>query len=846
MSKNDIPVLKFMFRTDLKALNEALTISPSFEVQEINAANDLATFLSTVPAGLVIASLKDKNDLIQLASFVKLHKKVAKDTAVKIVIVNFSNDHAFDKAIAKLGIQDQLEPAINTKALKFKLDFWMKSLNAQIRNHPSAAQKAVKTAETNKQAENKKLEDTQTPVWLEPLDLEDDVWILKNPNDCKKVLNRWLVRMMGPSPYVGQWVDVKPNIWRFDIKESEKELYTPNPGAWFFVGDQKPDFIWKENLWLMTGDSFELLYKSGDQTSSRLKCKDKLISICKNSLFAKTKEHVIIESFDKELVFKKEAQNLEDMEGKNKTDQINNANLQGKNKTPADRSGNLSGKTEGEKAIQNSNLEMKTSTSSEKNFWEGHNEYENPEETNQEGAKQGPVKDGAQLAMDQKHQDVQKYYKNHNEAEKYEASEKEKNRPEREEEKAAAEKAAGSPSKNKDSASKNAREAQEAESNGDLGGKSHTDHLKSHYGAKEKGEKEEAPKGEGAEIAGKSHTDKLKSHYGAKEKGEKESAPENTDEYAGGSSTDKLKKHYGGKVSSEKEEKEAKEKASAENADHEANSKKSRGKSESEAYQKEEKKPGSGRDAKDWYPSANEEEESSASGEDELSIERKAKARKEKQDDFESASPSDFKSKAAGTDQIDGFYGQKKKSSGSSTEIDFEDEEAIASKKTRNPNDKGYTPEEKRSRGNSAENSADILPLDKAREQKNRARAEEERALEELTAEAKVVCFLIQDDLKISCRIDDFFDDQIIFHTEDQNVKASQFVKLDMMFKFMKKDTNLKMDGNVLAVDSDGEGNHFVTVNISEQNVTAFDSFMKLFQSKQSNVTEFLKRVKGL
>jgi hypothetical protein len=54
------------------------------------------------------------------------------------------------------------------------------------------------------------------------------------------------------------------------------------------------------------------------------------------------------------------------------------------------------------------------------------------------------------------------------------------------------------------------------------------------------------------------------------------------------------------------------------------------------------------------------------------------------------------------------------------------------------------------------------------------------------------------------------------------------------------------LDATITAVDDVGEGMQYVTVELSKPNANSLESFMKLFQLKQQNVTEFLKRAKGL
>jgi hypothetical protein len=89
------------------------------------------TYLSGVPSGLILASISKREDLIQIATFIKFHKKLIRNTPVKIVIFNFSNDQRYEEDCAKLGIQDVIDPKISSKALQFKIDFWMKALWAQ-------------------------------------------------------------------------------------------------------------------------------------------------------------------------------------------------------------------------------------------------------------------------------------------------------------------------------------------------------------------------------------------------------------------------------------------------------------------------------------------------------------------------------------------------------------------------------------------------------------------------------------------------------------------------------------------------------------------------------------------
>ena len=640
MSNKDIPVIKFMFSSDFKVLTEVLNQSSTGEVENIQNATDLVTFVSTVDAALILTSLKDKSDLVQLATFMKNVKKMAQNTAYKIVVINFSQDKQIEKAIAKLGIQDVVEPTVNTKGLKFKMDFWMKSLIAQTKNNVEVQNK-LKNIDQAKSID-KKNQDNLGPTWLEPLDLEDDIWLINHESDCKKILSKWLIRLVGPGPFLGQWVDVKPNVWRFDIKESEKEMFLPGSGAWFYFGMQKPEFVWKENIWLISGDTFDLFYKDGDQIYSRINLKNKKLSICKNSLYAKTKEQVIQESFDKEMVFKKEGGHLEDLEGKGKTDQLNGGPLSGNNKTSHLDHSPLSGDIDPEgQNLSSDPLSQGTRTSHEKNYWKGTNLYEKDTGGNSDnGVSPEAFHEGSELGLNGRNNKLDKYYKGHNSSELSE-----------------------------DSDEKNNENVQNKRNDG---------------------------------LSGKSSTDKLDGHYS--------------------------------------------------NANH---------------------------------------------------------AQRE--------NPTDSNGSRSGT--------------------------AASNRKTQSRSDRDYPRPIDESEG-----SPESLEANEAGSSAKLNRYENEEIsdaeIDQITAEANVLSRITQDTTQLSCSLDDYFDEVIIFTAKNGQIKDGK-VLFEMIFNYLGKKSKLKLEGHVVTIEDDGEGQDYVTIQVDKSHLMEVESFMQLYQERQKNVHGFLERARG-
>jgi hypothetical protein len=760
MDKSQIPVLKFLFKDTFRALNEALNIKPGYEVQEFATANDMAAFLTNQPGALIVASLKSRDDLIQIATFMKVVKKVAREAVVKVVVVNFSNDRNFEKAFSKVGIQDVVEPGINTKALKFKIDFWTKSLSVQMKAEASKHQSRVlKNSEQSKAPEKPKSE-ASSVNFIDPLDLEDDIWLLKQNNDARMVLSKWLIHLMGPSPYVGQWVELSRGAWRFDLKESEEEMFLSGQGSWFFTGEQKPEFIWKENIWLISGRVFELLYKDGDVIHSRFKAKDKNLTICKNSVFAKTKEKLILQSFDKELVFSREEEEGENLEGKSSTDKLNAGKMSGKNSTDHLVGKSLSGK--------NKTDNLGGGALSGKSSPEEHQEEPLAGKMGTDHLGGSPLAGKTQNKADQSHDlsgEVNSTDQvNYDHLEQKTSTSKEKTHW------------ANSNLYQEETGTADFGIKSESKMSGPLSGKSSTDDLGGLYSGKNQS---------GARDSQDSEMEASLTN--------KKSGP-----LSGKSSTDDLGGLYSGKNQS------------------------------------------GARDSQD--------------SEMEASLTNKKSgplSGKSSTDDLGGLYSGKNNSRAQETDQEAGSHesaliARKKKN--------FEDNSKHESLNALDPKKSSPTPEHlghkpplvaKKPIIKEGGAESNVLPLERPGSP-NALKLLLDDEEDEIVDDAKVTSEMVYQGKTINCSLDDHFEGQIIFATKGQTIPKNSVVGLKMTFTLLDKETHLTMEGQVTEVQDVGEGMSYVTVSISKQNITAFDSFMKLFENRQKKLNDFLNKARGI
>ena len=293
----EISLAKFLVDQDFPAFDAALKIEPEYSLKSLENSKVAIAHLKSESATLLFVSVNTTEDVFQLSLVVKEAKK--KNLKTKFVVI-CGKGHQFDKYVAKLGIMDFIEINTTTKALRYKIDFWVKSLKAQFSKESIAENKLKVLSEGTRTSSVHKEE--QTPVWIDSLELENDTWLISSKSNCRKVLTKWIVGLTGPSPFVGRWIDAGKGCWEFNFS-SEGNLFCPNHGRWYFTGNQKPEFVWKENIWLLTGDEFELFHKTETEKLSRLILEKNVLTICNNSQYALSKRTIILKSFDQEVYF---------------------------------------------------------------------------------------------------------------------------------------------------------------------------------------------------------------------------------------------------------------------------------------------------------------------------------------------------------------------------------------------------------------------------------------------------------------------------------------------------------------------------------------------------------------
>lgn len=897
MSGQNLQILQFLFVQNWKPLDEAGVIT---ENKFANCPEIVTHLQSDERPGLILCSLGSKKDLMQIATLLKIAKKLNRESGLKLAVVNFSGSKQFEVALQKLGILDIIDPTINAKGLKFKLNLWIKNLTASA-NKSAFQMKSLKAAEGQKQNEKKVVESNST--FLPAMTTPDDIWLHLKEFECKRILGRWLIRLMGPSPYVAQWVEVpnKPGVWRFEFREGQKQDFLSGEGNWFFKGDQKPDFNWKENIWYFAGDTIDLFYFDAE-VLPRLQLKDRQLAICENSPAALKKEEAIRNSFDKDLVFKKDVERLSDLEGKGGADDLDQdaihaSGAEGDAEAEGDLKGNLKGKSETSKSAGHLRSRDAGSDDVIENTPEATRAKEEREREQQSGNLQGKSK------TDHLEQNDLKGNNKDEETKRREspfASRAPQESPESTSEDGKPKLAAKVDREQSRPAKEAAESLREEDKGGSYAGKSSTDnHGKNHYGSKKKDGPEasesddpraahESLSAEASDLHGKGKTDhvnrpnlqgKTKSEgdvgvdpLSLKLKEQEKSGPGFSSMKSG---TDELR-DLGGKGKTDhltQKDLSGKNKGEGDIGTdplalklNEGNEKKGNlgGKSSTDHLDSLGKKgPGAGahRDGEQQdYDNKNHTHETKYKGHLEA---EKFDAKEDRKNQYREDEQDGYMGGGHGTSHLKKNYGSKEDSAVGTDKLDRSALGAKLSKKeeeerARSPHLSKPTPEGKASGASESDEDLDfsettdgnVLPFKKPefdaaaladlKESLHNPETEAQDLLQTAILKAKIV----KGSREEACKFDDFFDGLMMFELSSETEYRDD-VGVNLELDYDGKIVNLSLKGTVTSSESHS-GSTYLSVQVEEKENPDFPEFLEVFETRQRHITEFLMKVKGL
>ncbi len=125
------PVVIFLFSHDWQNVNVYNDRFPGRTSLAFNSSEDLLQFSSAVKSVLVLASIQNKDNLLELAKLVEGIQSSEFTTRIMIVALNFTESDEYTGIFSKLGIRNVLDPSLSFDDFEFQMDFWLTSLDEE-------------------------------------------------------------------------------------------------------------------------------------------------------------------------------------------------------------------------------------------------------------------------------------------------------------------------------------------------------------------------------------------------------------------------------------------------------------------------------------------------------------------------------------------------------------------------------------------------------------------------------------------------------------------------------------------------------------------------------------------
>lgn len=278
-----------------------------FDLLGMKTAEELNQYLLIAHNGILFFKIDNKEDLQEAINVLKNHRKYIKRGLLKPVSISSIYNKKIKSLLAKYGCVDNLDPILKAKTVAYKIDMWkgpiIKSL-ADIENKNKLRKKA-KEAESAKKAALKEAKKAQQDfIFVPPLETKNDFWILKDKKtDATRNSKEYTLRLLGPSPAVGEWIELNKQAeeefvtWKWQEHQKPVKSFYKNEGAWFFTG-KKPEYDWESRRWSFLGEEIHLFFfVKGWAHQSRVKYESNQVRISENSQEAFNLEHSLLETW---------------------------------------------------------------------------------------------------------------------------------------------------------------------------------------------------------------------------------------------------------------------------------------------------------------------------------------------------------------------------------------------------------------------------------------------------------------------------------------------------------------------------------------------------------------------
>jgi len=251
--------------------------------------------LATAGRGVIFLVLTQGKQLATLGREIVDIRRDIPDTLSPLLVLNLVEHPKIPSLLRKLGVTEVFSATIRRRGLELRIERYLAAVESRWSKH------------VDSRAARKPREKQDWKIIEEPsLVVREDCWLVSHQSKISKFSNIWMIKIIGPSRFVGKWIKKGPldtegeGEWEWEVFNSLDKTFGTEGKAWRFFG-KKPEFV--ELKWNFMGKMPQLaLWQGLEELAQRFYCLEpSTLHIAQNSYHAKSKTAEISASFEKNL-----------------------------------------------------------------------------------------------------------------------------------------------------------------------------------------------------------------------------------------------------------------------------------------------------------------------------------------------------------------------------------------------------------------------------------------------------------------------------------------------------------------------------------------------------------------
>jgi hypothetical protein len=276
----------------LKSVKEAMRQSQGIEVLDAGSLPEASLIATSEWCGVVVCCISNKSDLLAVIGFLTTQTEAIKeDKTLRVIAFNSIPNQKLQGVLLQKGLNEILDFKVPGKTFLHKIKRHLMLIKGKSASDDSEEATLVKSVKSDdgqispstgpETLASKKLQraakaekESQGPSvqMVAALTHPSDYWLMRSPPDARRLMGRWMVELIGPSPSLGAWVQIPlrggavkgQGIYEWKVNEAGAQFKCPT-GRWLFIGRQV-EFAGRANRWRFVGDKLSLSFHEDLET----------------------------------------------------------------------------------------------------------------------------------------------------------------------------------------------------------------------------------------------------------------------------------------------------------------------------------------------------------------------------------------------------------------------------------------------------------------------------------------------------------------------------------------------------------------------------------------------------